>query len=285
MVYLKEIRYPLLPMKIIKILLNYPDNNQQTNALVFLPEVSGDSEHGVKSTFAILTHGYTADKSSILNWPIRLAEAGVSSILFDLPGHYLGNYSEVSDFDYFKEHAHELFAEAFNRLRESFLEEFPLYDYLLESDQLKLILGGHSLGAMLSLKAIKLPVFETYQKRVIAVGLGMAPKNVVHLFDTPFYKSTLNVREQLVSPALKPDNVFPWIKTEKENISISNCDIHLITGADDLVVGEDGMERFAEVLKELKNNVTSERPTKLPHQEPQLAAAHVKKYLKTIGWI
>ena len=113
----------------------------------------------------------------------------------------------------------------------------------------------------------------------------MAPKNVVHLFDTPFYKSTLKVREQLVSPALNPDNVFPWIKEEKNHLNLENQDIHLISGIDDLVVGEDGVERFKQALEEKNNRVTMEKPSKLPHHEPQLAAAHVKKYLKSINWL
>jgi hypothetical protein len=130
-----------------------------------------------------------------------------------------------------------------------------------------------------------LPEFSDFQKLSIAVGLGMAPKDIVHIFDTPFYKSTLRIREQLVSPALKPDNVFPWIKEEKQIIDTHDSTIHLITGIDDLVVGEDGMERFAESLIAKNNRVTIEKPTKLPHHEPLLAAAHVKKYLKKINWL
>jgi predicted esterase len=270
-------------MKILKQTLQYLD--QKTNALIFLPEIGETAEAELKPTFAILTHGYTADKSSILSWPIRLTDAGVSCILFDLPGHYLGNYSEVEDFEHFKNHAHELFHTAFLSLKNSFQEEFPLNEHMLETDQLKLVLGGHSLGAMLSLKALTLPAFKDYQKLSVAVGLGMAPKNVVHIFDTPFYKSTLKIREQLISPALKADNVFPWIKEEKEIIEIQDCTIHLITGIDDLVVGDDGMERFSESLILKNNTVTMEKPTKLPHHEPQLAATHVKKYLKKINWI
>lgn len=268
-------------MKVTKTQIDYQD--QKTNALIFLPDIG--PEGLTLPVFAIFTHGYTSDKSSILNWPIRLTEAGVSAILFDLPGHYLGNFSEVQDFNHFKEHGHELFLSAFLKLKDAFLDEFPLYEQMLEPDQLKLVLGGHSLGAMLSIKALALPEFSDFNKISISVGLGMAPKDVVHIFDTPFFKSTLNVREQLVSPALKPDNVFPWIKEEKDNIDISGATIHLITGADDLVVGEDGMERFAESLIAKKNSVTIERPSKLPHHEPQLAAAHVKKHLKKISWI
>jgi predicted esterase len=274
-------------MKILKAHLNY--QNQITNALVFLPDGDGDTEEEritkPLATFAILTHGYTSDKSSLLNWAIRLAESQVSVILFDLPGHYLGNFSEVEDFEHFKKHAHELFYDAFVKLQEVFLQNFPFEQGLLEKSKLKLILAGHSLGALLSLKALMLPQFSEYQKLSIAVGLGIAPKNVVHLFDTPFYKSTLKIREQLVSAALKPDNVFPWIKEEKMSLMVRESTIHLITGTDDLVVGIDGMEKFAEVMIAKGNNVTMERPSKLPHHEPQLAASYVKKYLKKINWV
>lgn len=272
-------------MKIIKTTLNYLD--QKTNALIFLPAVKNDDgvTSDIQPTVAIFTHGYTSDKSSIINWPIRLTEAGVACILFDLPGHYLGNFSEVEDFEYFKNHAHELFLNAFLELKKKFIEELPLHEHLLNENQLKLVLGGHSLGAMLSLKALMLPEFKKYEKLSISVGLGMAPLNVVHIFDTPFYKATLKIREQLVSPALNPENIFPWIKEEKKVFDVHNQRIHLITGVDDMVVGEDGMERFTESLVLKNNTVTIEKPTKLPHHEPQLAAAHVKKYLKKIGWV
>ena len=61
--------------------------------------------------------------------------------------------------------------------------------------------------------------------------------------------------------------------------------IHLITGIDDLVVGNDGMERFAEALALQNNTVTIEKPNKLPHHEPQLAAVHIKNVLKKINWL
>lgn len=266
----------------MKILKNYlPYQDQKTNVLYFLPDL--DTE--IKPTFVIFTHGYTSDKSSIINWPMRLAEVGVSCALFDLPGHYQGNYSEVHDFEHFKVHAHDLFFEAFKGLTKLFKEEYPLNEHMIEASNMKLVLGGHSLGAMLALKAMAQEEFSTYEKRAIGVGIGMAPKDVVHLFDTPFYKSTLKVREQLVSKALCPDNVFPWIKEEKKRLEISSQDVHLISGEDDLVIGSDGMERFVEALEEKHNRVSVEKPSKLPHHEPQLAAAHVKKYLKKINWL
>jgi predicted esterase len=252
-------------MKVIKHYLPYAD--QKTNALLFVPPDAVE----LKTAVALFTHGYTADKGSIINWSVRLAEVGIPSVLFDLPGHYLGNFSEVSDFEFFKHHAHDLFAEAFKLLENYKIDE--------------VILGGHSLGAMLALKAIDLPNFKDYKKRAIGVGIGMAPQNAIHLFDTPFYKSTLNLREQLVSPALNSSNVFPWIKEEKQHVSVKGHTIHLITGLDDLVVGEDGAERFKALLDANGNITTIEKPTKLPHHEPQLAAGHIKKYLKSVGLI
>lgn len=266
-------------MKILKDYLPYAD--QKTNVMYFLPDLDGE----VKPTFVLMTHGYTADKSSIINWAIRLSEVGVPCALFDVPGHYQGNYSEVASFEHFKAHAHELFFEAFKGLSAGFKDEFPLNEHFLDQANMKLVFAGHSLGAMLSMKAMTMKEFDQYEKRTIGVGMGMAPKDVVHLFDTPFYKSTLKVREQLVSPELKPDNVFPWVRDEKENIIITNQDVHLISGEDDLVVGDDGMERLMESLVSKGNRVTLEKPGKLPHHEPAFAAAHLKKYLKKINWI
>lgn len=265
----------------MKIIRNYLEfENDKTNVMYFIPEEMNEEI----PVFGIFTHGYTADKSSILNWCLRLTEIGVPCALFDIPGHYLGNYSEVQSFEFFTEHAHELFLEGFNGLKDAFLSEYPLNDHLLESDRLKLVLGGHSLGSLLALKAATLNEFEAYEKRVIGVGLGMAPKDMVHLFDSPFYKSTLNIREQLVSPALTADNVFPWIKEEKKRLTIKDSHVHLISGADDLVVGEDGVERLRDDLVTRNNTVTIDKPARLPHHEPQLAASYVKKYIRKIGW-
>lgn len=238
-----------------------------THALLLVPERSN-------GRLALLCHGYTSHKSSILSWASRLAEEGLPTLIMDIPGHYLGNFSEVESFNDFKLYAHELFAEAFEAACEH-LDHAPN----------SVLLGGHSLGALLSLKALALPAFAGLEKFCIAVGIGMPPEEAVHIFDTPFYKSTLRLREQLVSPELKPDNVFPWIKSEKENLVITREHIHLITGEDDMVVGDNGMERFANYLSECGNIVTSEKPKKLAHHIPENAAPHVKKALKEHGWL
>lgn len=238
-----------------------------THALLLVPDQCN-------GRLALLCHGYTSHKASILSWASRLAEEGMPTIIFDVPGHYLGNFSEVDSFSDFKSYAHELFAEA-----------FELAQAELTSAVKSVVLGGHSLGALLALKALSLPTFAGLEKIAVGVGLGMAPKDVVHIFDTPFYKSTLKLREQLVCPELKPDNVFPWIKEEKERLTIMRERIHLITGEDDMVVGDDGMERFAKQLEAQGNHVSFEKPKKLAHHVPENAAPHVKKFLKDEGWL
>lgn len=228
-----------------------------------------------KRARAVFSHGYTSHKSDCLPWAIRLAEGGVPTIIFDWPGHFLGSFNEAESFPEFQAHAHELFAEAWQRL-----------EALVPAGQLPspntAILGGHSLGALLSLKALKLPAFQNYQRLGIAVGFGLNPTltSAMHVFETSFYQKTLSIRRQLVSPALDSSVMFPWIKEEKERLDFSGERIHLITGADDLVVGAGGMEDMRRHLSECGNTVTAFEPTKLPHHEPTLAAPHLWAFLK-----
>jgi alpha-beta hydrolase superfamily lysophospholipase len=262
-------------MIIEKIQLNYQEEHftSQPHALLFLPD-----QTLLKKTMAICCHGYTSDKSSLLNWANRLVEVGVPVCVFDLPGHYLGSYEDVQSFEGFTLSAPSLFQKAYEKIS----EKYP-HGYFQN-----LILGGHSLGALLALQSLERDLLHSslpLKTHLVLVGLGMAPKHVVHLFDTPFYQATLKFREQLVSPHLKADNVFPWIKEAKENLTLKNHHIHLITGHDDLVVGSDGAERLKDQLEALGNVVTLDRPTKLPHHEPGLASSHIKKYFKDLGWI
>lgn len=249
------------------------------NALVFLPEV----EKHIKPNFALLTHGYTSHKGSILNWPMRLAEEGMPVVLFDLPGHYLGSYNEVKKFEDFTSHAHELFEKAFHSLKNIYLEEFPLNEHFFESLESQIILGGHSLGALLAIKAMKLNCFKSYKRLAACVGFGLPPEGVTHIFNSPFYKSTLKIRGQLVAPAISPDKIFPWIKEEKEALNLTGEEFYFLSGQDDMVVGKDGVERLVKQLEDLGNTVHLEKPTKLPHHLPETAAPHIKKYLKDSG--
>jgi hypothetical protein len=269
-----------MPVKILKSQVSFKDSNGEvkTNAFCFLPE----SADKLAKSVSLFTHGFTSHKGSILNWSLRLAEEGVPSLLFDLPGHYLGGFTEVSSFDSFTENAHSMFESALENLKVHLKDELGVE---LKEQSTNLILGGHSLGALLSLKACELDTFSAFEKtQVIAVGFGLPPQGVTHIFDTPFYKSTLAVRAQLVSEAINPDKVFPWIKEEKESLSLTHKTIYLLTGEDDVVVGKDGTERLRDQLQSLGNEVVLEKPAKLAHHVPENAAPHIKKWLKDQGF-
>ena len=262
-----------MAIKIIKTKLSYLD--QMINALVFIPSSTKDPSN----TLGVFTHGYTSHKASILSWNTRLAEEGMPTILFDLPGHYLGSYNEVSSFDEFTKEVPKLFQSGREHLLEIIAEESTELSDYYESSNPNLVLGGHSLGALMSLIALEDSYFDEFKTLSLCVGLGMPPAGVTHIFDTPLYKSTLNTRRQLVSSAISPEVIFPWIKERKENLNLSGKRIHFITGADDAVVGKEGSEIMRDSL-ETRNEVTLARPSKIPHHMPELAAPHIKKFLK-----
>jgi hypothetical protein len=250
----------------------------QVNAFAFIPSHGGE----IKSEWALFTHGYTSHKGDCLNWATRLVDAGVPCLIFDQPGHYLGSFHEVKTWEDFRDHAHELFAEAFNRLQ-------GLMELNLGIGQFPpvrtIILGGHSLGAFNSIQAIELPQFINLQKVAVAIGIGIGQRQAIHLFETAFYEKTLSMRRQLVSPCLDPKVVFSWLKKEKENMIISSQRIHLITGEDDVVVGGGGLEAFIEVLERNGNKVSWDKPKRLPHHDPGAATPHLYAFLKEhFGW-
>jgi alpha-beta hydrolase superfamily lysophospholipase len=269
-----------MPVKILKTTIPFQDEKTivSTNAFCFLPDVSSK----VAPALSVFTHGFTSHKGSIFNWSLRLAEEGIPSLLFDLPGHYLGGFTEVSSLEAFQRNATLMFESGLKILEDLLLDELGLHS---DHNSTKFILGGHSLGALLSLKACNSPAFQNFkQTQVIAVGFGLPPEGVTHIFNTPFYKSTLAVRAQLVSEAIGPDKIFPWIKEEKESLNLTGQDIYLLTGEDDVVVGKDGTERLKAQLEGLGNNVVLEKPAKLAHHVPENAAPHIKKWLKDQGF-
>lgn len=139
-------------------------------------------------------------------------------------------------------------------------------------------LGGHSLGALLSVKALEFDKFT--DSLAIGVGLGISQHKTAHLFESSFYQKTLNIRRQLVAPEIDSDLVFPWINEEKRNLDVHGKRIHLICGEDDVVVGKGGMQALADHLESGGNDVSVNEPKKLPHHEPSLASTHVYHFLK-----
>lgn len=253
----------------------------QVNALAFIPSATGT--HKIKSEWALFTHGYTSHKGDCLNWATRMVESGVPCLIFDQPGHYLGSFNEVSSFSDFKAHVHEIFGEAFLRLQALMENNLGVGQF---SAPTSVILAGHSLGAFTAIRALELPIFQNIQKVAIGIGIGIGQRQATHLFETAFYEKTLSIRRQLVSPELDSKNVFGWLKHEKETMTVSNKRIHLITGEDDIVVGNGGLEAFLEVLQKNDNSVTWERPRKLAHHEPGAASPHLYSFLKEhFGWV
>lgn len=250
----------------------------QVNALAFIPSPEGQ----IKSEWAFFTHGYTSHKGDCLNWATRLVENGVPCMIFDQPGHFLGSFHEVSSWDDFKEHAHELFAEAHSRLEALMTQNLESGSY---PTMTSVILGGHSLGAYTSIRALELPQFKNVKRVAVGIGIGIGQHQATHLFETAFYSKTLNIRRQLVSAQLDPKDVFSWLKTEKSNMTLSGERIHLITGEDDVVVGGGGLDAFVNVLETNGNSVTFDKPKRLPHHEPGAASPYLYAFLKDqFGW-
>ena len=239
--------------------INLNTKNLSTTGLLFIPE-RPSTKH-----CAIFSHGYTTHKGSILTWAQKLMDLEIPCLIFDLPGHYLGNYSDVQIFNHFANESWELFSKSFDAIKENFNHEFiPL-------------IGGHSLGALISLMAAEK---NPYFKHNICVGLGSLEKDDVHLFNTPFFKDTMKLRAELVSSCLNPKVMLPWIATQKQSLHLENNHIYLIAGKDDIIIGgTEGVERMASYLKE-NNQVHIELIAKLPHHLPENAGLFVKKIIK-----
>ena len=138
---------------------------------------------------------------------------------------------------------------------------------------------SYSLGALLALQASKL---EDKFQHLICVGLGRIPREKVHLFNTPFFKDTMHLRSQLVSPALHPDVVLPWISEQKHAELTKNKSIILLGGKDDIVIGgEDGLKEMARHL-EKSNTTSTELVPRLPHHLPENAGIFVKKQFEQL---
>jgi len=251
-------------MKIKIIPTTLPYAAQSLGALFFIPEQS-------RAQIAVFTHGYTSHKGSLLTWASRLAEEGFPCAIFDLPGHYLGTFSEVASIKEFETLAPHLYSLCAERLKSFLPVNFHIEKY---------ILGGHSLGALMSLLALGEDYWDDRETLNVCVGFGFPPVGITHIFQTPFYKSTLEIRGQLVSKGLSPELALAWINGAKEGLEVTGRRIHLISGEDDIVVGKDGSERLEQFLFKKGNQTTLEKPKKLSHHLPENAASYIKQFLK-----
>lgn len=249
--------------------LTIPFCKSSVQALAVVPDAVNPA------SIALFSHGYTSHKGSVLNWALKLADNKIASLVFDLPGHYLGSFNEVETFDDFKNHSSDLFIEA-ARLLISKLKETPK----------NIILGGHSLGGLLSIKALDHEYFQQFETTsAVTVGVGL-PKGIIkHVLQGPFFESMLRQRSSLVSPAINPETMFNWIGEEKAGIQTSQKNIHLISGQDDFIAPPANLENFKNVLIENQNNVTIEIKKNLPHHLPELAAGIIKNYFKNQGFL
>ena len=115
---------------------------------------------------------------------------------------------------------------------------------------------------------------------VCCVGFGLDHPSKPHLFETPLFQETLHLRSQLVSPSIRHEILFPWLKEQKLNLNISNQNIFLLAGRNDIVIGgEEGLNRIKEKLEET-NNISIEVPKNLAHHEPENAGIFLKKFIQ-----
>lgn len=245
----------------------------KVSSLCFVPQSDAPI-----STLAVLSHGYTSHKGDLILWAGRLAEMGISSIIFDQLGHKLGSDSEVSSIEEFSNNAHKLYHAAHQKLVEVVKTEHPELDI----ENHKLVLGGHSLGALLALKASCLSEFDGFEKVLVGVGFGINLKHDNHILTSSLFKQTMDIRKQLMSPALDPINFFPWLHKEKRDLQTRNEKIILISGENDGIVSMEEVETLAKQLENNGNDVTLKFTRRMPHHMPELAAVHVAYLLKRV---
>lgn len=213
----------------------------------------------------ILTHGYTSHKNALLNSLQRGAEYGIPTVLFDLPGHYLGGLFPIEK-------------------KEDLIEKTPLFFHLAQEklqekySPEQIVYAGHSLGGLFALMALE-SAKKSLSLTGCAVGLGLKPPEEPHLFSSSLYQKTLYFRDQLISPVISSSIIFPWIQHQKEHLSLSGQRIHLLSGEDDLVIGKKGALRLQEKLQK-DNHVTLDLVPSLAHHRTELIAPHLMKYLK-----
>ncbi len=235
-------------------------NGHHLSALMFIPKIDS-----IPIGQCVFTHGYTSSKTSLLSWSQTLLQSNIPSILFDLPGHLLGNSSDISSLEEF----YEVAIQFFHQCTEYMNQEKPKWEHV------PWWFGGHSLGAFIALNAsrIKKPKIKT-----VCVGLGLKKdlrKTIAHHH---FFKDVIEFRKHLVSETLSPAPFFSWLQKKKENLDISNQNFFFITGKDDIVMTPEDTQNLIEHLKN-KNDIKSVFPKHLPHYLPERASSEIKNLI------
>lgn len=207
----------------------------------------------------IFTHGFTTSKQDLTSWLMKCVEMQISCCIFDLPNHLLGESSEVSA-DIFKKESHLLFFEA--------AKLFPLTE--------KFIYGGFSLGSLFAIEAslIKKPA------AIVLAGFGFDYHYKQHIYESQAFSFLLKFRSKLITN-LDSKDLFQWVQQKKEEMIITDQNIILISGEDDLVVGKQGMENLMQHLGNT-NHYTMIKPPYLGHHFPDKVSSFLERPLKKV---
>lgn len=233
------------------------------------------SDLPIKS-LVLMAHGYTAYKAQMQNWAFRLLDLGCACSIIDLPGHRLGHFFDVSNFEDFKKQSSLIFPKVLQDLTQSLK---------LDPNQLqKIFFSGHSLGGFLALKGFESLESNLHSKmHYICVGLGtnLANEKQNHFLENSFFAKTLKFRNALVSECLHSDKVFAWLKDAKTQLKINQSKIHLITGENDLIAPPAQIENLASILRP-HNQVEITIQKQLSHHEPEKASPIVYQVIKSV---
>jgi hypothetical protein len=247
----------------------------QVEAIAFLPDINQELRHAL----AIFAPGYTDDKTPLLSWGFNLAAIGIATMVFDLPGHYLGSLYPLRSLEDFFRDTPLLFVEGFNSLAKRLVKRARFADSDVLKRSFTVVLGGHSLGARLAMEAAVLKCWSERSKILIGVAIGVGDQGSPHVLESEHFQGALEVRRQLVSPHLAPEKLTPRLKMMDQNFRLRNATVFLLTGQDDVFATPSRVQRLESILRANGNHVTTHIVRRLPHHDPKNAAPQIANYL------
>lgn len=247
------------------------------NALLFVPQDADASSSSVSfASVAICTHGYTSHKGDLIAWADKLTGENIPTLLFDLPGHYLGSFNEVSSLASFFTVAPALFKQAF----------LQISNHIQLTSDVKIILGGHSLGALVSIIAGgDQSQWQSHHLLHICVGLGVSAGLSKHLFSAPLFAEIMQMREQFVSSCLQASSLLPELYKQKLALKPVQQKIILMVGEDDIISPPADVSRLKKQLEQYTDDVEMITQKHMPHNLPERAATTIRSVLKSRNYI